>query len=460
MIHTERVSALNTVVKTKGDYVIYWMQASQRVHCNHALEMAISYANECKIPLIVYFELISDFPEANVRHYTFMLEGLEELKKSLIERNIKLIIHSPALKKGVDIFMLDTHARLIVTDAGYTRFQKSWRKRVAENVNSPFIQMETDVIVPIRAASKKEEYSARTLRNKITPLLDEFIASLDEQEIIHSSLSSSFDSLEISNIPQLLSQLKIDDSVPPVSDFYKGGESSAQKRLHDFIEKKIAYYDEKHNDPSLDYVSHLSPYLHFGQISALQCALEIRKSRMNNVASFLDELIIRRELSMNFVNYNQQYDSFSCLPEWAQKTLKDHVEDPRDYIYARSELENAQAHDEYWNAAQKEMVLTGTMHGYMRMYWGKKIIEWTEYSQQAYQIALYLNNKYELDGRDPNGFAGVAWCFGKHDQGWKERPIFGKVRYMNAKGLERKFAIKNYVEKIMNIEKMQRGQHG
>lgn len=458
MIHNKRVSALNTRVQTDGDYVVYWMQASQRVRYNHALQFAISYANECGIPLIVYFELLSEYPDANIRHYTFMLEGLQELKKTLYERDIQLIIHTPKLHKGDNLYQLAKHARLVVTDAGYTRFQKSWREKVGSRIDSPLIQVETDVIVPVVTASHKEEYSARTLRNKITPLFEEFLQPIDTIDVKISSTNLSFNTLELSDISSLLSELQIDNSVLPVSDFHTGGESHAEKRLHNFIEKKLPYYDKKHNDPSLDYVSHLSPYLHFGQISPLQCALEIRKSAVKDVASFLDELIIRRELSINFVNYNGHYDSFSCLPEWAERTLKEHFEDPREFIYSLPEFENAHTHDEYWNAAQKEMILTGKMHGYMRMYWGKKILEWSDNPLQAYTTALYLNNKYELDGRDPNGYAGVAWCFGKHDQGWKERPVFGKVRYMNAKGLKRKFAIKKYVQHIETLQKQQKGQ--
>jgi deoxyribodipyrimidine photo-lyase len=190
----------------------------------------------------------------------------------------------------------------------------------------------------------------------------------------------------------------------------------------------------------------MSPYLHFGQISPLYISLQILESEKQNIDSFLEELIIRRELAINFVYYNNHYDSFDGLHDWQKKTLNDHKNDQRDYMYTLSELENAETHDPYWNAAQKEMIIRGKMHGYMRMYWGKKIIEWTKTPEVAYKIALYLNNKYELDGRDPNGFAGVAWCFGKHDRPWKERAIFGKIRYMNAKGLKRKFDTEAYAK--------------
>jgi deoxyribodipyrimidine photo-lyase len=199
----------------------------------------------------------------------------------------------------------------------------------------------------------------------------------------------------------------------------------------------------------------MSPYLHFGQISPLFIALKVKETRSPGVEAFLEELIVRRELSMNFVFYNEKYDSFEGLPEWAKKALKTHQRDKRQYLYSLEEFENAKTHDPYWNAAQREMVVKGKMHGYMRMYWGKKILEWAKTPEEAFRTALYLNNKYELDGRDPNGFTGVAWCFGKHDRPWGERPIFGNVRYMNDKGLKRKFDADEYVKMISQFGKQQ-----
>jgi len=197
----------------------------------------------------------------------------------------------------------------------------------------------------------------------------------------------------------------------------------------------------------------MSPYLHFGQISPLEITLEISKTRSRSKEAYLEELIVRRELSMNFVHYNETYDSYDSIPQWARKTLRAHQKDRRDYLYRREEFEQGKTHDPYWNAAQKEMVVTGKMHGYMRMYWGKKILEWSKTPQEAFETALYLNNKYELDGRNPNGFTGVAWCFGKHDRPWGERAIFGNVRYMNEGGLKRKFDAEKYVEKIRRLER-------
>jgi deoxyribodipyrimidine photo-lyase len=201
------------------------------------------------------------------------------------------------------------------------------------------------------------------------------------------------------------------------------------------------------NDPNEEAVSNLSPYLHFGQISPLYIALEVLKSGDKGAEVFLEELIVRRELSLNFVYYNRAYDKFEGLPHWARQTLREHQKDKREAVYSPDELEKAQTSDPYWNAAQKEMIRTGKMHNYMRMYWGKRIIEWTRTPEEAFRTALSLNNKYELDGRDPNGFTGVAWCFGRHDRPWPNQPVLGKVRIMKASGLRRKFDADAYARK-------------
>lgn len=449
MIQKERIKALNQKAVQKGSYVLYWMQASQRTEYNHALEYAIVQANKLRQPVVVFFGITDHFPEANERHYAFMLEGLREVKQSLLERRIKMLIRhrSPEL----DTIQMAKKASLVVVDRGYLRIQKRWREYVAKRIDSPLIQVESDVVVPVEEASPKEEYSAATLRPKIHKKLSHFLTPLIEQESRVSSLSMEFNSFELDDTERTLSKLQINRSVQKVISF-KGGIKEALKHLNKFLEEKLDRYAELRNDPTLNYLSQPSPYLHFGQISPLYIALKVKRSEGLGLEAFLEELIVRRELSMNFVFYNEHYDSFDGLPLWSKKTLKAHQKDRRPYLYTLEELERGETHDLYWNAAQQEMVLTGKMHGYMRMYWGKKILEWTKKPADAYRTALYLNNKYELDGRDPNGFAGVAWCFGKHDRPWVERPIFGTVRYMNDKGLKRKFDADEYVRKIKQIE--------
>jgi deoxyribodipyrimidine photo-lyase len=420
------------------------MQASQRAEYNHALEFAIEQANARKLPVIVYFGLTNTFPEANQRHYIFMLEGLQGVIKALNLKGIGMVIERSSPEAGAVKWA--KRASLMVCDRGYLRIQRKWREYVSKSIECPLIQVESDVVVPIEAVSNKEEYSAATLRGKLQRVLPQYLASIDQQVPIFDSTRLDYENYDISDISRTVSELRIDQTVK-ASPIYHGGTAEARRYLKEFIEHKLAKYADARNDPNQDVLSNLSHYLHFGQIAPAYIASEIGRRGGANAEAFLEELIIRRELSMNFVYCNPHYDSYTGLPNWAKQSLLEHQNDARQYCYTRAELEKAQTHDPYWNAAQREMTATGKMHGYMRMYWGKKILEWTAAPPEAYETALYLNNKYELDGRDPNSFAGVAWCFGKHDRPWGQRPIFGNVRYMNADGLKRKFDIEKYANK-------------
>ena len=448
MIQQERIKPLNSKGVKKGTYVLYWMQASQRAEYNHALEYAIAQGNERRQPVIAFFGITEHFPEANERHYIFMLEGLREVKQSLEKRGILMVILPRSPEMGA--LRLAKEASLVIADRGYLRMQRQWRDIVAAQIDCPLLQVESDVIVPVEEASPKEEYAAATIRPKIHKKLSRFLVPLKPGVPAVESLSLGFDSLDIRDVDKAMSRLQVDRSVQRVSSF-QGGTEAAKERLRAFLKEKLDDFPERRNDPTLDCLSGLSPYLHFGQISPLFIALKALETGSPGTEAFLEELIVRRELSMNFVFYNKNYDSYKSVPEWAKKTLRAHQKDRRPYTYKIEELESAKTHDPYWNAAQKEMAVKGKMHGYMRMYWGKKIIEWSRTPEGAFRAALYLNNKYELDGRDPNGFAGVAWCFGKHDRPWGERPVFGKVRYMNDKGLKRKFDADGYVKK-MNLD--------
>ncbi len=447
MIHPARVQPLNSRPEKNGQYVIYWMQASQRLRNNHALEWAIRKANEKNVPLLVYFQLVDDFPEANARHYHFMLQGLKELSQKLTENQIAFLLHYKSFNPDCSLEKIAQKACLVVTDRGYLRFQREWRRRVSLQLDCPLVQIESDVIVPVEMASPKQEFSAGTFRPKILSLRDEFLVPLKNNSIKNYFSQNPFESLPLDDVDQIVLKLKIDQTVK-TSPLFKGGEKAALDHLRNFVENKILNFDENRNDPSLDVASHLSPYLHFGQISPLTAALAVIKIKGPGRNSFMEELIVRRELAMNYVYYNPQYDLFDGLHSWAKKSLDEHKKDVREKVYSFKEFESYQTHDPYWNAAQKEMVVTGKMHGYLRMYWGKKILEWSQTPQKGFAIALALNNKYQLDGRDPNSFAGVAWCFGQHDRAWSEREVFGKIRYMNANGLKRKFDIDAYVERI------------
>jgi deoxyribodipyrimidine photo-lyase len=449
VVQPTQITQLNQKPPKGGNYVLYWMQASQREEYNHALEYAIGKANEIGKPLVCLFALTSGYPGANRRHYAFMLEGLVQTKAALAKRGIQIVVklgNPPEVVKK-----MAKGACLVIVDCGYTRIQRRWRIAAAEIIDCPLIQVESDIIVPVAVVSQKEEYSAATIRPKINRLLKEYLIPLKRTPLKIDSLGIKFYSLKLDNIDGLLNRVDIDNSVA-LSNYYRGGLSEAKKRLNIFLNHKLSDYARDKNDSAKNGLSDLSPYLHFGQISPLYIALKTIKQGGNKSAVFLEELIIRRELAINFVYYNNLYDNYEGLPNWCRDTLEMHADDKRPFIYTMAELELANTHDPYWNAAQTEMMITGKMHGYMRMYWGKKILEWSRSPQEAYATAIYLNDKYEIDGRDPNGYAGVAWCFGKHDRPWGSRPIFGNIRYMNDKGLKRKFDIDGYVKKIEKLK--------
>jgi deoxyribodipyrimidine photo-lyase len=435
------------------------MQQSQRARFNPALEFAIREANDRGLPVVVGFGLMDDYPEANARHYAFMLQGLQEVARDLIKRRIKFVMRKGS--PGSVALGLARQASLVVCDRGYLRHQQQWCSRVAQAADCAVIQVEGDVVVPVEVASNKEEVGARTLRSKLHRTWDQFLTKLPAARVKKNgrSLRISGDSDPL-DAEGTLARLQVDHGVRPVSRF-RGGTSEARRRLDQFLRTDLAGYGTTRNEPADWQSSMLSPYLHFGQISPVEVGLAARQSRRGKKAdreAFLEELIVRRELSMNFVRFNSKYDSFGCLPGWARKTLDEHGGDSRPHVYTRPQLESAKTHDPYWNAAMREMVHTGFMHNYMRMYWGKKILEWTKTPQAGYRRTLYLNNKYFLDGRDPNSYAGVAWCFGLHDRAWTERKIFGKVRYMNDRGLERKFDMERYIREVDALVEREHGE--
>ena len=450
MIQPERIKALNNKVLCNGKYVLYWMQAAQRTEYNHALEYSIRRANELKKPVLVSFGITDNWPEANLRHYYFMLEGLREVKRNLRSKGIQMVIQHES--PDLSTIKLAKDAALVVVDAGQLRIQRKWRRNVAKQIACPLYEVETNLIVPVEEASSKENFSAGTFRPRITKKLDYYLVPLKHKKPKPDSLGLKFTPFDIDDIDKAISKLNIDRSVGKV-DTFRGGTGEAKRRLSVFLRNKLDSFAGLRNDPNADCVSNMSPYLHFGHISSLYIALKVLETSSRGREAYLEELIVRRELSHNFVFFNDSYDTFNSLPPWAMRTLNFHSRDKRPYLYSLEQFEKAQTHDPYWNAAQKEMVLTGKMHGYMRMYWGKKILEWSKDPKTGIKTALYLNNKYELDGRDPNAFAGVAWCFGKHDRAWAERPVFGKIRYMNAAGLKRKFDIDAYVNKIRCLDK-------
>lgn len=446
MVQPQRIEFINDKPIKKGNYVLYWMQQSQREQFNHALEYAAQEANDHSVPLVVLFTITDFFPEANLRHYHFLISGLSQTKKAIEQRGVQLVIRvSRDIPESVSEFSKDSV--MVITDCGYLGIQRLWRRAVAEKINCRFVQVESDAIVPVKTASPKQEIGARTLRSKIQKKLPDFLVPVKRIKLKHESLNLKFESTDISNVTDILYRLNTDRSVTPLK-WLKSGPSEAQAVLRTFIKENLAGFGDLRNDPSKNHTSNLSPYLHFGQISPLYIALEIVKTKSPGTAAFLEEMVVRRELGFNYCLYSHKYDSFDALPSWAKESLHKHRSDKKSSVYSLEEMEHARTQDPYWNTAQREMVFLGKMHGYMRMYWGKKILEWSPTPEEAFRRALYLNNKYSLDGRDPNSFTGVAWCFGLHDRAWGEREVFGKVRYMNQNGLKRKFDMDGYVDLV------------
>ena len=442
MIQQERIQVLKGGQPGGGDYVLYWMQASVRTRFNHALEYAAGQANDRDLPLIVAFGLTPGYPEANERSYLFLLEGLRDVQRNLKERGIGFVLrlgHPPEV-----MLELAKRASLVVTDRAYLQPPRSWRSWLAGRLDVPLIQVESDAVVPIETASGKLEWAARTIRPKIHKLLDGFLMPLDPCPVRVKSLGL-IDGVDVSDPTEILKGLDIDRSVPPGEE--RGGEDHAQARLSAFVRAGLGHYDERRNDPLVDGASRLSAYLHFGHLSPIDAILRAREAGGAGLDAFTEELVVRRELSFNLCFYNPHYADYKGLPEWSRKTLEQHADDTREHLYSRAELEAARTHDPYWNAAQHQMVRTGRMHNYLRMYWGKKVLEWSETPEKAYAVLVHLNNKYETDGRNANSYAGINWVFGNHDRPWARRPIFGTVRYMAASGLKRKFDADAYAEK-------------
>jgi deoxyribodipyrimidine photo-lyase len=442
-----------------GRCVVYWMQRAQRGLDNPALDIAILVANELGLPLAVFFGLHPGYPNANWRHYAFLAAGLQETRARCEARGAAFVFR-PYPNHDLLRFCAEVGAALVLGDENPLREPENWRRSAAQKLRVPFWTVDADVIVPTKFF-EKEEYAARTLRPKINRLLPQYL-----QPLANPSLQACWeDSTRPVSIPALaphqaidpsfvLASLSLDRTVGPVS-YYGGGTAAGLQQLRSFINERLALYDTDRNLPQLPGTSGLSPYLHFGQVGPHTIALAVRESNASASAkeALLEELIVRRELAINYVARNPQYDSLAGCPAWARKTLEEHRQDVREHIYSPAVFEAAQTHDPLWNAAQTEMVVTGKMHGYLRMYWAKKILEWSATPEEAFDLAVILNDRYELDGRDPNGYTGVAWAIGgKHDRPWAPaRNVFGMIRYMAASGCARKFDVNAYIRKVQEL---------
>ncbi|MCX8022041.1 MAG: deoxyribodipyrimidine photo-lyase [Syntrophorhabdaceae bacterium] len=443
-IDKRRVRVLGHGLPREGP-VAYWMSRDQRIEDNWALLFAQSIAYERRQPLCVIFCLVHKFLNGTLRPYDFMVKGLEEVEGGLKKKNIPFFLLKGLPEKEIPYFLETQNIGVLVTDFDPLKIKREWKRGIARNIDIPFFEVDTHNIVPCWIASDKQEFGAYTIRPKIHRLLKEFLTEFPP--LLKHNFSWK------KNLPRidwnfLFEDLSLDRSVSPVK-WIKPGEKEARITLKGFIKERLSQYNKEKNDPNSNVQSNLSPYMHFGQISSQRIALEVinAEAEKDSKEAFLEELIVRKELSDNYCFYNDDYDNFEGLPPWAKKTLNDHRKDRRPYSYTLYEFEEGKTHDPLWNAAQLEMVTTGKMHGYMRMYWAKKILEWTRSPEEALEISIYLNDRYSLDGRDPNGYTGIAWSIGGvHDRPWAERPIFGKIRYMSYNGCKKKFDVMKYIK--------------
>ena len=449
---SQRVTKLNHANEnTKGRYILYWMQMFKRASHNYALNFAIQMANERSLPVVVYEGLKFYYPWASDRIHTFILEGVAEKQAEFAERGIRYVFYLQRNKRDPKntVATLAKEARLLVTDDFPCFIIPEHNARIAE-LNLPVYAVDANGMIPL-SALPKEEYAAYTIRPKINRLLPDVPRMIvtPHVDVQKPSLEIECPETEVSdeNIPEVVSECDIDHTVKPSTN-YRGGTNAGRKRLRHFIRGILPHYDKTRNEPSFDGTSRLSPYLHFGFLSIQEVVAAVERANAPKAAkeAFLEQAIVRRELSFNLTRYNPHYDSLKSLPSWALETMRDHADDPRPELIDEEKIEAAETYDELWNAAQRELIKTGLIHNYVRMLWGKRVIEWQRSYETAFEILVHLNNKYALDGRDPNSYAGILWCFGKHDRPWFEREIFGTIRYMTSKSMAKKFRARAYVE--------------
>jgi deoxyribodipyrimidine photo-lyase len=434
-----------------GDCVVYWMQRAQRAIDNPALDVAVNIGNELGKAVVVVFAPVPFYPHANFRHFSFLADGIPDIAEDLARRGIGFVLRAyPA--HSLLKFCEEVHPAMVIGDENPLREPEEWRSRVARQIRVPFWTVDADVIVPSKLLGR-EHYAARTIRPRILDFLPEFLLQPGNPEA-RLPWASPPSLLSLSWEENFTRDWTLDRSVPRVAN-WRGGTKQALQILNAYVQEKLDAYPDQRNRPELDGTSRLSPYLHFGHIGPHTVALAIQHANAPALAkqAFLEQLIVRRELAVNFVRFNSLYDSIECLEPWADRSFSQHTGDRRPIIYSDEQLQNAETHDPLWNAAQKQMVLTGWMHNYLRMYWAKKILEWSPSVAIALQRAIWLNDRYELDGRDPNGYAGIAWAIlGKHDRAWADRPVFGKVRYMSLASTARKFDSEKFIAQIATLE--------
>jgi deoxyribodipyrimidine photo-lyase len=442
-------------MRADGGYVLYWAQMNRRVESNHALAYAVEVANGLNLPVLFYEGLTCSYPNANDRFHTFLLEGAPGTARRLQALGIGYVFHLRRCRGDANnaFYRLAADAAAVVTDDYPVFVARDHNRSVPQKLTIPYYAVDSSCIVPMGHFTK-QEYAAHTIRPKIRKVLDECLQPVKTPRMkrrFTSALPALHTSVTKSNIAELVADCEIDHSVPP-STGYRGGRDEAERRLRYFLENNLRRYAKLNREPSAHATSELSPYLHFGHISSLEVALAVRDYAAEHkliADEFLEQLIVRRELAFNFARFSPTLDSLDALPNWAQATLAKHAGDRRDPVYTCEQFERAATHDALWNATQTELLTRGVIHGYYRMYWGKKILEWSATPQEALATMIYLHDRYALDGRDPNTYTNILWCFGLHDRPWSERKIFGMTRYMNLEGMKRKTDVDAYIREIV-----------
>ena len=428
-----------------GLCVVYWMQRAVRIVDNPALDVAIEAANHLGLPVVIFFSVIPNYPHANLRHYHFLAQGLRDAAEDAAERELTFVVRRPPDNR-LEAFLEEARAALVIGDENPCREPERWRRVLARRLKIPFWTVDADVVVPSRVFNRNFvllHHFRPHLQREIPKYLDASPAPPPE---VQYKFRKKLESFNLAN-DITAGFPKLDRSIKPVESF-TGGTHAALKRLAEFVGHDLAGYDETRNHPETRGTSRLSPYLHFGNIGPLTIARAVQQAAKAPAKArerYLEQLIGWRELAVLFVRHEANYDNWECAAPWAKKSLLEHVADPR-HRYTFEQLERAETGDDLWNAAQREMVLTGWMHNYMRMYWGKKILEWAPDPATAFDWAVILNDRYQLDGRDPNGYAGIAWAIvGQLDRPWFNRPVFGLVRSMTGASIARKFNAAAYI---------------
>jgi deoxyribodipyrimidine photo-lyase len=428
--------------------VVYWMSRDQRVNDNWALLWAQQEALIHHKGLLVVFCMIPDYPGATPRHYSFMRKGLRELQEKLNQCNIgfRLLEQSPEVILPQFLDTIDAH--LLVSDFDPLRIKQQWKKMLIDRLKVPLHEVDTHNIVPAWIISDKKEYGAYTLRPKIKRVLDDYLTDIPAVQLHPFNWNNP-----PPEAPETYRGERVASQTTEAYPWIQAGEAAAHLAAVNFVQQRLATYTKARNNPCLDGQSGLSPYLHFGQLSPQRLAWMVSRSALpaETKDAFLEELVVRRELADNFCYYEPAYDRVAGFPDWARKTLDQHRNDQRAAVYSLAEFENGTTHEMLWNACQQDLVQSGKLHGFLRMYWAKKILEWTPDPETALEYAITLNDRYSLDGRDPNGYTGIAWSLGGvHDRAWRERAVFGKIRYMNEAGCRRKFDVAGYIDTVFN----------